>query len=121
MTLISEETDIYLTEKVFSRILRCEMLFILLIIATVMIQCKLRGLNRLILARVGSPHYAADATDLSSDNIPQPSTIFLLLVVRAFFSSLSLGMCRGYLLSSLKCRTSSLSTFQHGCAFIRKL
>ena len=55
----------------------------LLIIATIMIQCKLRGLNRLILARVGSPHYAVDATDLSSDNIPQPSTIILLLV-RAF-------------------------------------
>ena len=46
----------------------------LLIIANYMIQCKLRGLNRLILARVGSPHYAVDATDLSSDNIPQPST-----------------------------------------------
>ena len=62
----------------------------LLIIATIMIQCKLRGLNRLILARVGSPHYAVDATDLSSDNIPlnhrspPPPYILHLLAILAF-------------------------------------
>ena len=40
-----------------------------------MIECKLMRLNRLILSVEGSPHYAADATDLGSDNIPQPSNI----------------------------------------------
>ena len=77
--------------NLFLSILKCEKLFILIVIGTmIIIQCKVRGLNRLILARVGSPHYAVDATDLSSNNIPLNLPPLLLLLVLLFLLPLLL-------------------------------